>query len=229
MEFQERTPQAALGPLNESEGKNAPAKLYCVGDESLLREGKRVSVVGARKASIEGLSYATKITRLLTKEGVIIVSGLAEGIDTSVHRSAIQNNGRTIAVIGTPIDKCYPSSNRALQEQISKEHLLVSQFSPGTATHRGNFPRRNKTMALLSEATIIAEAGEGSGSLHQGWEAIRLGRPLYIPEHLARNRDLSWPGKMLFYGAQVLDENNLSELIDSLPCLSRFEIERVRF
>ena len=83
----------------------------------------------------------------------------------------------TIAVLGTDLDDCYPPENRPLQERLMREHLVISQFPSGTPSRRTNFPRRNRTMALLTDATVIIEAGESSGTLDQGWEALRLGRP----------------------------------------------------
>ena len=111
----------------------------------------------------------------------------------------------------------FPASNGELQQTIMREHLAVSQFAPGTPVQRKNFPMRNRTMALLSEATVIVEAGNGSGTLHQGWEALRLGRLLFLMESLVQRTDLSWPKEMLGYGAQVLSRENLGAVIDDLP------------
>jgi len=97
------------------------------------------------------------------------------------------------------------------------EHLAISQFPSGHPMQKKNFPIRNRTMALLSHATVIVEAGEGSGTLHQGWEALRLGRPLFIMESLTRRRELKWPGEMIGYGAQALSRDTMDVLFDLLP------------
>lgn len=212
-----------LGPLNEVEKKNAPPALFVAGDVSLLRSGRRVSVVGSRKASDEGLARAAKLTRLLVERGVVVVSGLAEGVDTAAHLAALQCHGKTIAVLGTPLDTFFPASNRELQQRIMREHLAVSQFAAGSAGGRKCFPMRNRTMALLSDATVIVEAKEGSGTLHQGWEALRLGRPLFLLDSVVKDHTLAWPAEMLRYGAEVLSDATVNFFFESLPQGSRAE------
>lgn len=147
----------------------------------------------------------------------MIVSGLAEGIDTAAHTAAIDAGGRTIAVLGTPLDVFYPAGNRNLQSLIMRDHLCISQFPPGTPAQRGNFPMRNRTMALLSDATVIVEAGEKSGSLHQGWEALRLGRPLFLIRSVFSDPSLSWPCEMERYGAMPLSLDELEVVFEFLP------------
>lgn len=144
-----------------------------------------------------------------------VVSGLAEGIDTAAHMGAISAGGRTIAVVGTPLNKFFPAKNRELQEQLMRDHLVVSQFPLGYPIQKTNFPRRNRVMALISDATVIVEASDSSGSISQGWEAIRLGRLLLIMKSVAENERLTWPTKMLEYGAQVLTDT--APLLDMLP------------
>jgi len=212
--------QDLLGPLNEVELKHAPKTLFTAGDTSLLDEGARVSIVGSRKASPEGIRRASKLASALVKNNMVVVSGLAEGIDTASHTSAIKDKGRTIAVIGTPLGQVYPKQNAALQELIARDHLLISQFPAGYPVQRKNFPLRNRTMALISDATVIIEAGETSGSLSQGWEALRLGRHLYITKSIAENPSLNWPEEMLGYGAKILSDDTLEEFFDFLPLRS---------
>ncbi|HEX5051774.1 MAG TPA: DNA-processing protein DprA [Planctomycetota bacterium] len=216
-----------LGPLNDVEKKNAPRELFVAGDVDLIRHGRRVSVVGSRAATKEGLARATKLSRLLVERGVVVVSGLAEGIDTAAHLAAIDAGGRTIAVLGTPLDQVFPAENRALQARIMREHLAVSQFEPGSAGGKKCFPMRNRTMALLSDATVVVEAGDGSGTLYQGWEALRLGRALFLLESVVKNSDLTWPAEMLAYGAEVLSEETVEFFFESLPEGSRGEQARL--
>jgi len=221
------TPEDVLGPLNEVEQKNAPRALYLRGDASLLHQGPRVSVVGSRKASAEGLKRASFLVRALVSQKMVVVSGLAEGIDTAAHTTAMESGGRTIAVLGTPLDKAYPAVNRDLQEKIAAGHLLVSQFRPGTPVTPKNFPFRNRTMALLTDATVIVEAGEKSGTVHQGWEALRLGRLLFLMESVAHDSRLSWPKEMMEYGAQVLSRENLEDELAELPALTSRHTEAI--
>lgn len=120
-------------------------------------------------------------------------------------------------------NEVYPEKNRALQERLMREQLVVSQFSAGRAVQPKNCPIRNRTMALLTDATVIVEAGEKSGTLHQGWEALRLGRLLFILESVANNPTLAWPAEMIHYGAQVLSRENLEVVLDEMPEFPRGE------
>jgi DNA processing protein len=218
--FMQMTVAEALGTLTDVEEKNAPKALYFKGNRDLLRHGPRVSVVGSRKASAEGLKRAHLLSRALVDHHIVVVSGLAEGIDTAAHQAALEAGGETIAVIGTPLDKYYPAVNKDLQMRLAQEQLVVSQFPIGTPTTPKSFPIRNRTMALLTDATIIVEAGEKSGTLHQGWETLRLGRTLFLMQSVAADRTLSWPREMIKFGAQVLTRDNLSEELVDLPLLA---------
>jgi len=133
----------------------------------------------------------------LAAQGVVVVSGLATGVDTEAMQAAITANGRTVGVIGTPIDKASPAANAGLHERIYTHDLLVSQFMSGSRVSKGNFPRRNRLMAALSDATVIVEASDTSGTLHQAAECVRLGRWLFIAEKVVDNRDLTWPSRFL--------------------------------
>jgi DNA processing protein len=206
-----------MGGLNDIERKHAPDTLCFRGDSSLLQKSPRVAIVGSRQPSPEGLRRAAKLARALVSHGAVIVSGLAEGIDTAAHLAAIESGGRTIAVLGTPLDKPYPTSNRDLFERIAADDLVVSQFASGVAVQPKNFPIRNRTMALIAHATIIVEAGEKSGTLHQAWEALRLGRPLFLLESITTRSDLQWPAEVREYGAQVLSDSNFEDLVEQLP------------
>jgi len=208
-----------LGPLNEVEEKYAPPKIFVSGDMPIPLPSPRCAVIGSRKASPEGLKASSEIVKTLVKRGVIIVSGLAEGIDTSAHETAIEEGGNTIAVLGTSLDRVYPQKNERLQEIIMRNYLAISQFPTGHPTQPKNFVIRNRLMALISDASIIVEAGDTSGSLHQGWEALRLGRPLFIWKSILENSSLTWPKKMLQYGAMVLSDPE--EVMDVLPSRGR--------
>src|SRR3990170_5591430 len=200
------TLEELIGPLNDVEKKYVPKELYVAGELSIPLPSPRSAVIGSRKASSEGLEAASYIARTLARHGVVVVSGLAEGIDTSAHQAAIEEGGHTIAVLGTPLDRVYPKENFQLQSVIMSDHLAISQFPIGYPIQPKNFVLRNRTMALISNASIIVEAGDGSGSLHQGWEALRLGRPLFIWSSTMKDSSLSWPKKMVMYGAVELTD-----------------------
>jgi len=209
------TPLELLGPLNDIERKYAPSKIFTAGPMKLPLPKPRAAIIGSRKASERGLATAARITKTLTDHEVVIVSGLAEGIDSMAHETAISEGGKTIAVLGTPLNRTYPQKNLQLQNEIMKNHLAISQFPIGYPIQRKNFVIRNRTMALISNASIIVEAGDSSGSLHQGWEALRLGRPLFIWKAIVNDSSLSWTKKMIRYGATVL--NHPKQVLEVLP------------
>jgi len=204
-----------LGALSEIEKKHAPRKISAVGEIGFPLPHPRVAIVGTRTSSAEGLRTASRISGTLARQGVIIVSGLARGIDTAAHKAAIKSDGRTIAVLGTPLSQTYPPENADLQSLIMKKHLAVSQFDERYPTSRRNFVLRNRTMALIADASIIVESGEGGGSLHQGWEALRLGRPLFIHTREFHKKGLEWPRKMAEYGAVEFKEPE--DILEYLP------------
>lgn len=184
--------------LGVSGGSGNGAKLWLAGDLSLIKL-PCVAVVGARRVSREGASRARRLARELVREGIVIVSGLAKGVDTEALTAAIEAGGKTVGVIGTPLDKAYPAENKRLQEKIYSEHLLISQFGPGKPVYQSNFPERNKLMAAISDATVIVEASDTSGSLHQAAECVRLGRWLFIAKSLIDDRSLRWPKDFIGY------------------------------
>jgi DNA processing protein len=207
-------------PLNDLEEKNAPETLYVEGPIELPLPGPRVSIVGSRKASLNGLANSRMIASKLVSNDVLIVSGLAEGIDTSAHVAAIEQGGQTVAVLGTPLDKNFPAKNFELQQKMMRDYMAISQFAIGEPVKPKNFVLRNRTMALISDATIIVEASDKSGSLHQGWEAIRLGRPLFIWKSILKNK-VTWHKKMIDYGAVVLEDP--ADVLEVLPSSSPLE------
>jgi DNA processing protein len=179
-------------------GESSGVKVWLAGDVSLVKK-PCVSVVGAREVSKEGAARARRLAKELAKTGIVTVSGLAKGVDTQALTEAMNAGGSVIAVIGTPIDRAYPAENKRLQEKIYRDHLLVSQFPPGKKVFPSNFPERNQLMAAISDATVIVEASDTSGSLHQAVECSRLGRWLFIAKSLAEDPSLTWPQKFLAY------------------------------
>jgi DNA processing protein len=140
-------------------------------------EGPRAAIVGSRRPSPYGEAVAEQLASDLAAAGVIIVSGLALGIDAAAHRGALVAGGTTIAVMGTGVDIVYPAAHGALAEQIlAAGGALVSQFPDGTVPRRHNFPARNLTMAALSDAVVVVEAAEGSGALITAAAALELGK-----------------------------------------------------
>jgi DNA processing protein len=157
---------------------NAPAVLYVRGE--LAPEARRVAVVGARAADHEALRAARAMGERLASAGVEVISGGARGIDAAAHAGALWGRGRTIAVLGCGIDVTYPPEHATLFERIaSGGGALVSEFPPGAPSARPNFPRRNRTIAALSHATLVVRAGASSGALLTAASALEQQRPLF--------------------------------------------------
>jgi len=180
---------------------------YYRGELDLAFSPKSVAVVGTRSPSEEGIRRTRKLVAHLVQSGFTIFSGLAKGVDTEAHRTAIEHGGRTVAVIGTPITEVYPKENADLQEEIADKHLLISQvpiLRYSNQTYKGNrlfFPERNITMSALTDATIIVEAGETSGTLIQARAALKQNRKLFILDSCFENPSISWPAKFAERGA----------------------------
>ncbi|EBZ5771696.1 DNA-processing protein DprA [Salmonella enterica subsp. enterica serovar Redlands] len=179
---------------------------------------RSVAVVGSRQASEEGLRRTRKLVKYLVEDGFTIVSGLAEGVDTCAHQTALALSGKTIAVIGTPLSHHYPKQNAELQNTIRDRQLLISQVPFGRyleQDYRSNrvfFPERNITMSALTEATIIVEASETSGTLIQARAALAQGRKLFILESCFHNPSLTWPARFEAKGAvRVKDYRDIRE------------------
>lgn len=183
-----------------------------------------VSVVGTRQPSEEGIRRTKRLIKALVDAKYTIYSGLAAGIDAAAHQSAIEYGGLTIAVTGTPLWLNYPKENVALQNEIIKNHLLISQVpvvsyeEKGINATRLFFPERNITMAALSSATIIVEAGETSGTLKQAKAALKQGRKVFILNNNFENSQLTWPKKLEEKGAiRVYDIDDILQGLTGGP------------
>ena len=153
--------------------------LYAAGETRLL-DRPSIAVVGSRRASHEGRALAAEVACELVRRGLVVLSGLATGIDATAHEAAMLERGRTIAVIGTSLDETYPRHHASLQERIANEHLVVSPFESGTPMAPWHFPKRNRLMARLARAMVLVEAGPTSGTRHQVEECLSLGRPVFV-------------------------------------------------
>jgi DNA processing protein len=152
------------------------------------RDSRSVAVVGARDASPGGILNARMIAEHLVRHGFTVVSGLAAGIDTAAHSTALGCGGRTVAVIGTGLMRSYPPQNAALQRRIAAEGAVISQFWPDAPPSRRSFPMRNAVMSGLTLATVVVEASQTSGSRLQARLALAHGRPVFLLEDLLSQR-----------------------------------------
>jgi DNA processing protein len=165
----------------------APPVLFARG--TLIADDSAVSVVGSRKASDRGLDIAAGVAYELVSRDVTVVAGLALGIDTAAHRAALSVGGRTVAIIGTGINRTYPAQNAGLHAEIAASGLLLSQFWPDAPPQKQNFLMRNATMSGYGLATVVVEAGEHSGARAQARMAVDHGRPVILTEMVLKRNE----------------------------------------
>lgn len=156
-----------------------PLVLYAIGDLSLLNELPTLSVIGTRQPSIEAKQKVNLIVAPLVKEKWVIVSGMASGIDSLAHRSALMYHGKTIAVLGGGFHHIYPKENRSLFKEISEKGLVLSEYPPCAPPKPYQFPERNRIISGLSFGTLVIEAKEKSGTLITVDQALDQGREVY--------------------------------------------------
>lgn len=197
--------------------RNGIRHFYYKGDLGIIEAERKISIVGARKSTTEGEARARKIARELTRRGFVIVSGLAKGIDTAAMSEAIKHNGRLIGVIGTPITEYYPKENKILQDWIAQNHLLISHVpfykysQQPFSTKKFYFPERNIIMAAISEATVIVEASDTSGTLTQARACMEMGKRLFILDSCF-NKGLKWP--LTFQEKGAIRIRSMDELLE---------------
>lgn len=151
-------------------------------------DARSVAVVGTRDASDAGIDSSRRMAGLLAEHGVTVLSGLAKGIDTAAHEEALAQGGRTIAVLGTGILRCYPKDNSELAERIVQSGALVSQFWPSQPPTTYNFPRRNVVTSGMSQGTVVIEASETSGAKMQARLALEHGKRVFLVSRLVTSQ-----------------------------------------
>ncbi len=198
----EAYPQALRGQ------PDMPPVLFARGDITCLNHQPAVSIVGARNASINGRKTASRIAYDLCNAGIMVVSGMARGIDAAAHKGAMyaqEQNGPTIAVLGTGIDIPYPDENKNLYAQIVSQGCVISEFLPGTLPQANNFPRRNKIVAALSQGTLVVEAAPKSGSLITARFAADYGRTLFAVPGSPLEARSRGPNQLIKDGAHLCE------------------------
>lgn len=191
-----------------------PVLLYIIGDFP-LQHTPSIAIVGSRSPTEYGKTTSQQLSYQLAERGITVVSGFARGIDTCVHRGALEANGRTIAVFGCGLSIIYPETNRALAAEIIKSGALISEF-PMTVPPRGkNFPRRNRVISGLTLGTLVVEASERSGSLITARHAAEQGREVFaIPGQIFSNVSRG-THSLINQGATLI--NSVDDLLDALP------------
>lgn len=172
-------------PQSLKEVYDAPKQLYVLGDEKILNEFG-IAIVGTRKASEYGKNIATQFAYELAQKGIVIISGLAKGIDSYAHIGTLKAKGKTIAVLGHGLDMIYPAENRKLAEEIIRNGgCLISEYPVGVSAKKEHFPERNRIISGLSRGVLVVEAQEKSGSLITVDFALEQGRDVYgIPGNI---------------------------------------------
>jgi DNA processing protein len=174
-----------------------------------------VAIVGTRRITAYGRQIAEEIAGSLALNGITIVSGLARGADAVAHQAALNNRGRTLAILGNGVDRIYPPEHRRLAEQIMAQGALISDYPPGTAPEATNFPPRNRIISGLAQAVIVVEAGEKSGALITAAFAIEQGRELFaVPGNIHAPRSKG-TNLLIREGAHILlDTQDVLEILN---------------
>lgn len=193
---------------------NAPPVLYLRGTIT-PDDDWAVAIVGTRRATSYGRQVAEQIARELARNGVTVVSGMARGIDGVAHRAALDAGGRTLAVLGSGVDRIYPPEHRRLAEDIISRGALVSDYPPGTPPEGRNFPPRNRIIAGLSLATVVVEAGKRSGALITSDFALEQGREVFaVPGNVIAPQSRG-PNRLIQQGAHpLLDPKEILETLE---------------
>lgn len=203
---------------------DAPIGLFVKGDISSLLKDKVIGVVGTRKTTSYGREVTGNLVASLSNYGCIIVSGLALGVDAIAHKSTIDNNGVTIAVLGCGVDCCYPRENQSLYNNIvDKGGLVVSEYPLGAQPSKGSFPARNRIIAALSIGVLITEAGADSGSLITAGYALKLNKKIFAVPGPITSRQSDGTSYLLKNGAKLV--TNTQDILDELQISnSQFQI-----
>ena len=204
-------------PENLRAAEDAPPVIYVRGQINCLRQPLSLSIVGARNASLNGRKLASQISCELTSQGIMIVSGMARGIDTAAHKGAmfaLNRTGSTVAVLGTGIDIAYPAENQKLCEQIAGQGAVISEFPLGTEPSAGNFPRRNRIVSALTDGTLVVEASLHAGSLITARLALEQGRDVFAVPGFPTDERSAGPNKLIKDGAFLVE--NAEDILNVL-------------
>jgi len=194
-----------------------PLDLYAIGRTAPLTK-PRVAIVGTRDCTGYGERSTRTLTRALVRGGVSIISGMARGIDAAAHRTAIEEGGNTVAVLGTGIDVPYPVGHRQLHRTIAENGLVLSENPPGNKAHAGAFPKRNRIIAALAPVTIVVEAGFRSGALNTAAQALALGRTVAAVPGPIDSEQSRGSNHLIQSGAQVITApEDVFSLLGILP------------
>jgi DNA processing protein len=193
-----------------------PPLLFRLG-EPFSPDDRMIAIVGTRHATDGGKRFTRKLAAGLAGAGILVVSGMAEGIDSAAHRGALDGGGKTIAVWGTSLDIVYPSLNRSLAEKILRAGAAYSEYLPGTGPDRAHFPERNRIISGLSDGVVVVEAGMKSGALITADHALEQNRELFaVPGPPGADRSIG-TNQLIKRGAKLL--TSVADIFEDLPRL----------
>ncbi len=205
-------------PRRLKEIDQPPPVLYLLG-EITLQDEWAVAIVGTRRMTGYGRQVTEELSELLAHHGVTVVSGLARGVDASAHQATLKHGGRTLAVLGSGVDRIYPPEHRKLAEDIAKNGAVISDYPPGTPPESNNFPPRNRIISGLSRVVVVIEAGETSGALitstfaaEQGRDVFALPGSIYANQSKGTNRLIHQGARPLLDVKDVLDALNIEQV-----------------
>jgi DNA processing protein len=191
-----------------------PVVLFVKG-EFQAHDETAIAVVGTRAPTEYGKLTAERLTAALVNRGMTIVSGLARGIDTIAHQTALKSGGRTVAVLGSGLDMIYPPENRRLAQEITPHGVIISEYFFGAKPDASNFPRRNRIISGLAPGTLVIEAGETSGALITASAALEQGREVFaVPGSILSPKSLG-PNRLIQDGAKLV--TSVDDILAELP------------
>lgn len=220
---------------------HAPLVLFYKGDLSLLDSRCTVGVVGSRRCTAEGEKACEKISSELAQGGAVVISGLAQGVDSIAHRSCVDAGGRTVAFLGVPMDEYFPKTNKNFQDRLCAQHLVVSEYHCTYPYYSANFIYRNRLIAACSDALCVVQAKERSGSLATVNRAVEYEKPvfavpggIFTPAYSGSNKLLAeGTARVVTHGGQILSwlgfeqpaqpdtEETVDETVDETLALDR--------
>ena len=206
MKIEEISIESKDYPKQLKEIYEPPLKLYILGNKELLKD-KGIAIVGARKATEYGRKVAEQISKQLSECGINVISGLALGIDTYAHLGTLQENciGKTIAVLGSGLDKIYPKENINLAKQIIKSGgCIISEYPIGTKPEKLHFPQRNRIISGLSQGVLVVEARERSGALITADFALEQGRDVFAVPGDINKENSKGTNDLIKQGARIV-------------------------
>lgn len=206
-------------PVLLKEISDPPPVLFVLGDRKKLQT-PQLAIVGSRNPTPAGKETAHEFARHLALQGLTITSGMALGIDAASHEGALQANGSTIAVAGTGLDRVYPGVHHELAHKIAENGALVSEFPPGTAPSKHNFPRRNRIISALSMGVLVVEAALRSGSLITARQALEQGREVFAVPGSIHNTQAKGCNSLIKQGAKLVE--TADDILEELGSLFGF-------